>query len=474
MASHYSGPIVHLADAVRSLGGGGSSWVPGQNRIRMPPQMTQHDFDDLFRIGNVMRVSDLTLQVGEPAWAEINNIKHRMTSRSLGVAEVNEYFRAIYDNTGPGEVVMRGRPVDSAFVVREVAGDINSNKIRVRLNATGGRNSLSDSEVVPDGIQLTCRILPSVPPLLDAMNVERAIIDGFKPVTGIVLVTGPTGSGKTTLMSSAIRHMGENAANSLKIIEYSAPIESIYDDLEFPNSFIQQVEVGRAIRLGKEDGGMVMTWAACVSNALRRKPDLIVIGEARDAATIEGCILACVSGHQVISSMHTVGAAETLRRAIMALPADRRAGSAIDLMEMSTMYVTQLLRPGLKKPRVAIREYVKFDAKARRKIIDAPLEKWTALIQDMMIRGDVECQRMIDSAKRLYDAGEIAEEEYDFLSSRQRGMDRDSKRVIEAEAPAFVEADQGGLLCHGEFSRDLEDKQDGAWQPSKLEPARVA
>jgi defect-in-organelle-trafficking protein DotB len=225
-------------------------------------------------------------------------------------------------------------------------------------------------------------------------------------------------------MGGAIRHIAENPENSAKIVEYSAPIELVYDEIHFPNSFIHQLEVGRAIRMRQDEGGNAMLWAACVANAMRRKPSLILIGEARDAQTIEGCVTAAMTGHGVMSTMHTIGVAETLRRAIMALPVDQRASVAIDLMEMSSMYVTQLLVPGLKRGRVAVREYIKFDATTRRKIVAQPLESWTSLIQNMMKNGEVESQRMIDAAERLYEAGEIDDVQLDFLSARQREADR--------------------------------------------------
>jgi defect in organelle trafficking protein DotB len=166
-------------------------------------------------------------------------------------------------------------------------------------------------------------------------------------------------------------------------------------------------------------------------------------------------VLAATTGHGVMSTMHTVGVAETQRRAIMAIPADQRSAVAIDLMEMSTMYVTQLLVPGVTKPRVAVREYIKFDAATKRKIIAQPMERWTTVIQDLMRRGDVECQRMIDAAEKLHRAGEIDDHQLIYLSARQREAER--VKPIAPEAPA-VPLSLGGSMVP--FSVDADENFD--------------
>lgn len=329
MARLYQGELVQLERA-REL------WRPGVNRVRIPGLAEIEDFDEMFRLADKVGASDVTLQVGEPVWFEINNEWVPVTNKMLTTPEMERFLKKAYDAIGPGEVIQRGRPIDHAFIVLpRLDGD---RKIRIRLNATGGRDPLSDSVMTSAGVQSSCRILPGAPPRLQERGVEQAIIDGFKLGPGIVFVTGPTGSGKTTLLGGAIRKIGEDPQNSAKIIEYSAPVELVYDDIEFnQRCFIHQLEVGRAIRLRPDDGGSSMLWAACVAIAMRRKPTIILIGEARDAATIEGCVVAATTGHGVMSTMHTVGVAETLRRAIMALAPDQRASVGIDLMQMSTM-----------------------------------------------------------------------------------------------------------------------------------------
>lgn len=413
MQEIYRGPVVDIEQARKN-------WQPRENRIFLPIRLNMEEIDELIRIADIYGVSDINFQVGDYVRFQINGRWVRVSSRTITTPDVDLLMRETYNTTGYSEVVQRGRPIDYAFVVKPFYKDADR-KLRLRVNATGGRDPNTDSAQSSDGVQMTMRILPGVPPTLEERNIEQAIINQFNIERGLVWVTGPTGSGKTTLLGGGIRHIGENHDNAAKLIEYSAPIETVYDDLDFGETFVHQLEVGRALRLRPEEGGSNMVWAACVANAMRRKPDGILIGEARDGPTIEGCITAAMTGHRVYSTLHTSGVAETARRAIMALPPDQREAIAIDMMEMASMFMTQLLVPARKGGRIAVREYMVFDAKTRRAIVNAPLEKWTSLIQDMMIEGKCESQRMIDHAQRLFDAGEIEESEYHILAARQKG-----------------------------------------------------
>lgn len=432
-----------------------ANWDPGKV-FRIAGRLTIDEFDMIAQAASRADVSDITIQVGEPLWFERHGWWHRVTHRVITVNEANDLIRVMYgDRSGPGQVNQQGRPLDFAYVAtRQAEGD---RVLRMRVNATGGRNPESAGKSVSDGVQISLRVLPGSPPRMTDMGVEEPIIDQFGKLSGLMLVTGPTGSGKTTLMGGGIRHLGENPANSVKIIEYSAPIELVYDDLMFPNSPVHQVEVGRDIRLRPEEGGSRMLWAACVANAMRRKPGLIVIGEARDGPTIEGLVTAVTTGHPSISTMHTIGVSETVRRAIMAISPDQRAGIGVDLIDVSRCFITQLLVPKIGGGRVAIREYLVFDAALRRKIIAAPMERWTLMIQEIMANGEADCCRMIDSARRAYEAGLIGEEDYDKLALRQRQVERRSaKNVINPDGKA--EGLGGMPAVEGTFHTDLDEQ----------------
>lgn len=428
MEQIYRGPTVKFED--------GMDWVPGENRVVTQRRLDINDIDYILNIADKKNASDVTLQVGHPIWMDVYGKWERFNNRALSAGEIDDFLKRSYGETGPGEVVQRGRPLDYAYVVR---GDEQKGlrNLRVRVNATGGRNPNSNAPQLSDGVQVTMRVLPGVPPTVQELGIEPEILGALKLGSGLTLITGPTGSGKTTLMGAIVRFIAENEANSAKIIEYSDPIELVYDELVFPHSFIHQLELGRGIKLPQEERRMI--WAACVANAMRRKPTEIIIGEARDGASMEGCISAVLTGHGVKTTLHTIGVAETTRRVIMMFPPDQRDSAAIDLIETANMFMTQLLVPKIGGGRLAVREYAIFDAKARRKIINTPTEKWSSTIQDMMINKEMPSARMIDQAKLAFDKGLIAEEQYNYLAARQRSRDRQAARPIDLEGKQILE-----------------------------------
>src|SRR3546814_14313056 len=102
------------------------------------------------------------------------------------------------------------------------------------------------------------------------------------------LVTGRTGSGKSTLLASGIRMLMEREGANEKIIEYSRPIEYVYDGVKSPDSLIFQHEVGRHLRPRDGDGSEASEFSNCVRNALRRAPTILMIGEARETGRASG------------------------------------------------------------------------------------------------------------------------------------------------------------------------------------------
>ena len=201
--------------------------------------------------------------------------------------------------------------------------------------------------------QITITKLPEIPPTINDLGIEQEIIDNFRPKDGMVLVTGPTGSGKSTLLSAGIRMIVEEPDANEKILEYSKPIEYVYDKVDMPSSVVFQTEVGRHLRPRSSDGhDEESEFAHCVRNALRRKPTVILIGEARDKATISSAVEAALTGHVLYSTMHTIGVAETLRRCY-ALPRDERQSIAIDIMETMRLVVTQTLLPKVEAVKLA-------------------------------------------------------------------------------------------------------------------------
>jgi defect-in-organelle-trafficking protein DotB len=369
-------------------------------------RLNRDNFDDMMRWCAEKKISDVSIQSGEYVWGDVGGKLYRLTKKKISHPEVSDVVRNIYGDNGPG-MVNSGDDLDFAYEFK-----VKEERLRFRVNITCGR-SLGGR-----GFQITARTLPGQPLDIGLLDVEPAILENFRPPQGLNLITGPTGSGKSTLLSSLIRWHCEKPESSEKILEYSRPVEYVYDGLDFPRSFVHQVGVGDHLRPRSDDTEAESVWAYSVRNALRRAPDIIIIGEARDKATIQGCVEAALTGHLVMSTMHTIGVPETIRRAVMPFSVAERHSIAIDLLESLNLVVTQLLLPKLGGGRVACREYVVFDAKVRAALVGQEPDSWPSKLREIMSQGWASSVTMAQSSEKLLTSGHISNETYEWISSR--------------------------------------------------------
>jgi defect-in-organelle-trafficking protein DotB len=366
-----------------------------------PIRFTTEALDRLLLHCVNLSTSDVTLQTNTQVYAEIHGRIHPVTARKLSNTEVGDMLNAIYGSNGTTQIYS-GKDVDTQYEVRP-----NRNqRFRFRVNGTGCQVEGHD------GLQITLRAIPAMPPDLSTMNVEQGIIDAMAPDQGTIVVTGPTGSGKSTLLAAIIKQLAEQAEGNRKMLTYEAPIEFVYDMVEMPSSIISQSEIPRHLP----------SFSAGVRNALRRKPRLILVGEARDAETISAVIDAALTGHPVYTTLHSNGVSDAVRRMISTFPAEERNGRALDILETLRMVVWQRLAPSTDGKRVALREYLVFDQEVRDILIDTPVELLAAKTRLLLKeRG----QPMIVDAKRKFEAGILPEREYRVIEARAKMVDKD-------------------------------------------------
>jgi len=203
----------------------------------------------------------------------------------------------------------------------------------------------------------------SLPPVLEKISLEER---------GLILVTGTTGSGKSTTLAAMIDHINANETNHVITIE--DPIEFLIRD---KRSIVNQREVGVD----------TMSFGQAVKSALRQDPDVILVGEMRDMETIETAMLAAETGHLVMSTLHTLDAAETINRIISAFPPHQQKQIRIQLASVLRAVVSQRLVPKADgKGRVAAVEIMKTTARIKELIED---KDRTKEIPDAIAQGHV-------------------------------------------------------------------------------------
>ncbi len=336
--------------------------------------------------------SDISIQTDRKIYNELSGKLYPATYRPIDSADMAVFLTRIY---GP-EAQARLASGDDLDVSYEIRPD-RYTRYRFRVNITA---ILSRGR---DAAQITMRVLPTEPPTMAQLNIEEDIIANWAPRQGMVVITGPTGSGKSTLLAAGNRMLLEQLHGCGKMLTYEAPIEYTYDTIHSPHSLVAQTEIPRHVK----------DFAHGVRNALRRKPNIILVGEARDRETISAAIEAGQTGHAVYTTTHTTGVAATIRRMISAFEPAERAERAYALMETMRMIVTQALVPKIGGGRLGVREWMRFDDAVREKLLDMDFNEWSSEVQRMISSYG---QTMNKSATIAFEAGLIERRWYLMLT----------------------------------------------------------
>ncbi|MHB1222133.1 MAG: Dot/Icm type IV secretion system ATPase DotB [Gammaproteobacteria bacterium] len=366
-----------------------------------PVRLTIDAVNEILMHSVKLGASDITFQTGEPVFAEIFGRLNKVTRRRLSNVEIGEVLNEMY---GPNAttIIMSGKDIDTHYEIKPN----RSERYRFRINGTGCQVEGHD------GIQITARTIPTDPPTLDSMDLPEAIKEALTPEQGVVYVTGATGSGKSTLLAAIIRSITEDANSNRKILTYEAPIEFVFDSVEKISSIVSQSEIPRHLP----------SFAAGVRNALRRKPRLILVGEARDPETIAAVMEAAMTGHPVYTTLHSNSVAETIRRLVITFPAEERQGRTVDIIETVRLVISQRLVPTVDGKRVALREYLVFNEKVRDILLETDILNITNVVRKLVKEHG---KTITADAHEKLKAGIITERQYNVIAEQSNREEKD-------------------------------------------------
>jgi twitching motility protein PilT len=292
------------------------------------------------------------------------------------------------------------RPADTERIVREMlaahpdklAAFEEDNEIdfsftvdglaRFRVNAFRQRGSVS----------IVARVIPFTVKSIHELGLPPVIEDIAEEERGLILLTGTTGSGKSTTLAAIIRHINETKSRHIVTIE--DPIEYLHKDR---NSIINQREVG----MDTESFGRAMR------RVLRQDPDVILIGEMRDEETVRTALSAAETGHLVLSTVHTLDAAESVNRIIDFFQPHEQSQARAMLAGTLKAVVSQRLVPTVDRTaRVAVCEVLRMTGRARDMILDPDQ---TDRLREVIAEGEYYGMQTFDQALlRHYQAGLIS------------------------------------------------------------------
>lgn len=242
--------------------------------------------DDLFRLMVEQKASDLHLTSGAPPFLRLHGNMSPLNYRQLSNQDVQALIFEILTEKQKKAFVEKWE-LDFAYVVEGLG--------RFRCNVFMQRK----------GLGAVFRTIPEKIKTAQELNLPSSIIDLVEADRGLILVTGPTGSGKSTTLAAMIQHINSNREAHILTVE--DPIEFVHPNLK---SLVNQREVGSHTK----------TFSNALKAALREDPDIILVGELRDLETISLALTAAETGHLVFATLHTSSAAKTIDRIIDVFP----------------------------------------------------------------------------------------------------------------------------------------------------------
>jgi len=284
-----------------------------------------YSMSDLLQLVVAEGASDLHIRVGIPPTIRVHGILHRVDGPALRQEDAEELMRSITSEDHIQHVREQGG-ADYGFAFGDAA--------RFRVSVFKERGNF--------GVVL--RQIPTRMLTLEEIGLPRHTIMTllYKP-RGLVLVTGPTGSGKTTTLASMVNIINEER-DDVHLVTVEDPIEYYH---KHKKSIITQREVHVD----------VPSFSEALRRVLRQDPDVILVGELRDLETMEAAITAAETGHLVFGTLHTTGAAKTIDRIVNAFPINQQETIRIQLSTVLQAVISQLLLPRIDKPgRIAVYE----------------------------------------------------------------------------------------------------------------------
>ncbi len=322
--------------------------------------------------------SDLHIEIDMPPIYRIDGKVTKSSSIIVKEEDVEKLVKQITSEHDFKRLNNKGE-VDFAFSIPNFA------RYRANVFRTQGRLGCS------------FRIIPDKVPKFSSLGLPRNLLRLADNESGLVIITGPTGSGKSTTLASLINHINVNSAKHILTLE--DPIEFIHEN---KNSLIRQREIGKD----------TLSFASGLRASLREDPDVILIGEMRDTETTDIALKAAETGHLVFATMHTPGVVESIDRILGIFPPHQRKQVALQLAISLKGAVFQKLLPGSNGGRVAAAEILIVTSAVRNLIREEKTFQLHSVMQTSSSQGML---TMDNSIKNLYAEKKISRDIYKRL-----------------------------------------------------------
>lgn len=334
--------------------------------------------------------SDIFIIPGAPVTVKVNNELEKLTEEKVLPADTEKFIREMYELAHRDiKHLENERDDDFSFALLNVS--------RFRCNAYWQRGTMA----------AICRIVNFELPHVEKLGIPDIVMNLYTQRSGMVLVTGPAGSGKSTTLACLVDRINEN--REAHIITIEDPIEYLH---RHKKSLVSQREVPND----------AATFSRALRAALRQAPDVVMLGEMRDLDTIRTAITAAETGHLLLSSLHTIGAAKTVDRIIDTFPAEQQAQIRVQLSMVLKAVVSQRLVPTVDGGRVPVFEVMTVNPAIQNMIRDGRTHQIDNVIyggsDKNMLSMDNELQRLVRAGRITRDIALLYAANPETLSKR--------------------------------------------------------
>jgi twitching motility protein PilT len=361
--------------------------------------------------------SDLHLKAGAPPLMRVNGALGPIAGEvELGAQDTERVLDGILPTDGHRSEFAQDNEVDFAYAIAGLA--------RFRVNAFRQRGTVS----------LVMRAIPTKIKTADELGLPPVVSELAEESRGIILLTGTTGSGKSTTLAAIIDHINRTRAEHIVTIE--DPIEFLHQDKQ---SVLNQREVGAD----------TTSFKRALRRVLRQDPDVILIGEMRDEETVHTALSAAETGHLVLSTLHTIDAPETVNRIVDFFPPHQQQQARAMVAGTLKGIISQRLVPTPdRRGRVAVCEVLRMTGRAKDMIIDP---EQTGRLREVIAEGEFYGMQTFDQALLHHvQAGRVSMDD----AMRVATSPHDFKLLVASE---------------GRISTSMDDVGGGADAPSEPE-----